>query len=181
MYVPAPPASAAAAKSDDEAGDDSTGDKHQSRGRSKDRGRKRSQTPGKVGVCRASSRVTGDRTYACAAPEKPFWHNPELSQEGVLRESYRLSSSTPSGRVFFGTVRIFARTLSGAETIAFELEPVVRYPEYKHPSKLRDLPTGLAAECAIHRALDLIEQIKDDERDEWFRNAEDRHRMFKGR
>ncbi len=63
----------------------------------------------------------------------------------------------------FGTVRIYARELIDDEKIDFELEPVVRDPEYKHPAKLRDLPTKLAAECAVDRAQDLIEQIRDDE------------------
>ena len=153
---------AAAAKSDDEPGDDSTGEKHQSRGRSKDRGRKRSQTPGKAGVCRASSWVTGDRTFrACAAPTSKG----PLS-EGRLLKSFKLSTTTPRGRVAFGTVRIYARELIDDESINCELEPVIRNPDYKHPAKLRDLPTKLAAECAVDRAQDLIEQIKEDELEE---------------
>ena len=63
----------------------------------------------------------------------------------------------------FGTVRIYARELIHDEKIDCQLEPVIRNPDYKHPAKLRDLPTKLAAECAVDRAQDLIEQIKEDE------------------
>ena len=66
----------------------------------------------------------------------------------------------------FGTVRIYARELIDDESINCELEPVIRNPDYKHPAKLRDLPTKLAAECAVDRAQDLIDQIQEDELEE---------------
>ena len=67
---------AVAAKSDEEPADGSTGEKRQARGRSKDKSRARSQTPGpKCGVCRASSWETGVRMFrACAAPTKGTNH-----------------------------------------------------------------------------------------------------------
>ena len=52
------------------------------------------------------------------------------------------------------------------EKINYELEPVIRDPNYTHPAKLRNLPTKLAAECAADRAKDLIEQIKEEELEE---------------
>ena len=66
----------------------------------------------------------------------------------------------------FGTVGIYARELMDDEKINYELEPVIRDPNYKHPAKLRNLATKLAAECAADRAQDLIEQIKEEELEE---------------
>ena len=54
----------------------------------------------------------------------------------------------------------YRRWLADDENIESELEPIVRDLNYKHPDRLRNLSTKIAAECAIGRAEDPIEQIK---------------------
>ncbi len=54
-------------------------------------------------------------------------HQPTAAlPEGKLPKSFKLSSTTPRGRVAFGTVRIYPRELMGDETIDYELEPMIR-------------------------------------------------------
>ena len=81
----------------------------------------------------------------------------------TLIKSFNLRATTPGKHVAFGTVRIYARELAEDETIDDEFVPVIRDPNYKHPDRLRNMSSRLAAECAVDRAEDLIEQIRDDE------------------
>ena len=60
---------------------------------------------------------------ACAAP-----NSKGPLPGGKLLKSFKLSSTTPRGRVAFGTVRIYARELMDDEKINYELEPVIRDP-----------------------------------------------------
>ena len=143
---------AAAAKSDEESAEASTGEKRQTRGRSKDKSRTRSQTPGpRCGVCRAGSWGTGGRIESelqyrsCAAPKR---YQPQVKEEEDDDEnesfSYLLGTATPSGNVTFGRVQTYDRELTNGESLC-KLEPLLRDRSYKHPAKLKKLSSKLAA------------------------------------
>ncbi len=81
-------------------------------------------------------------------------------------KSFKLRVPTPRKHLAFGTVKVYARELAEGETLDVKVEPIVRDPDYKHPGKLWGMSTKLAAQCAVDRAEDLIEQIKVDELEE---------------
>ncbi len=109
MYLHHQLTAAAAAKSDDGSGAESADEAStQQRGRSKSKAReskKRSQTPGKAWVCRASSWVTGDR--ACEMRAASVTACSPL--RGDLIKSFKLRVTTPGKHVAFGAVKVYAR------------------------------------------------------------------------
>ena len=146
---------AAAAKSDDESVETPRGERRQARGRSKEKNRTRSQTPGpKAGVCRAGSwgtgcRIEGEILYrACAAPKKYQPQEEEEDDDENLSFNYMLGTATPSGNVTFGLVQTYDREITNGETLC-KLEPLLRDRSYKHPAKLKKfiIEVGCRVRC----------------------------------
>ncbi len=133
------------------------GQKH-SRGRSRQRSKEgRSQTP-RAAVCVYRTWETGCRAAGTA------WSAVARNPPARKYEEIKMRCGR-TGSVWIEGAEIFDRILEKGET-ARSTTFVVRQVGYRHPDKLRKFSTTLAAECAVDRALDLIEEISDDQMDE---------------
>ena len=144
---------AAAAKGSDEERSDASSDekannKDRRRGRSKERGSKRSQTPGTGAVCISSPRVTGSRGDSPVVLASSA-NNPK----SCLADKHRRRPSRSNRKIRFGKTEIFDRPVTGSMTHFGGTEQ--RDPNYRHSPK--KMESKLATQCAVDRAEDLME------------------------
>ena len=157
---------AAAAKGDDdesEASNDEKGNNNQGqrRGRSKSRGNKRSQTPGPATVCVPRPRVTG----SCSSSPVAVASGAD-GPRSCLSDHSKRRAIKPKRSIKFGKTEFYDRPVT-VEMIHFA-GAEQRDPNYQHNPRKMD--PEISAQCAIDRAVDLIEEIADDERDDDARN-----------
>ncbi len=101
-------------------------------------------------------------------------------QDGDLLKTFPHKAKSLVGHLAFGLVQIHTRGLVAGESIEVHLAPIVRDSERKHPRKLAELQSDLAAQCAVDRAEDLIEQIAEDELEESGCHAKETARISRG-
>ncbi len=99
---------------------------------------------------------------------------------GALVASFMLNIPTPLKYLAFGVVQICPRELAEDETPGLDIESIIRDANYRHPKKLGEISTELAAQCAVDRVEDIIEQIREDELEESGHFAKEPARISRG-
>ncbi len=75
--------------------------------------------------------------------------------DGDFLWTFSLKAKLLRGNLDFGLVQIYARCLATGKSMELILAPFVRDIKHKRPRTLAELPSDLAAQCAVDRAEDL--------------------------